>query len=68
MRTTLTIDDDVLVVAKAMADQQNKSLGEVISEPLRRALHRLLPPGRERSNGIPLLSPRLLETVNALRD
>ncbi|WP_420959704.1 CopG family transcriptional regulator [Brucella sp. IR073] len=72
MRTTLTIDDDVLVAAKAMADQQNKSVGEVISDLARRSLRRA--PVRGERNGIPLLTPRpdappvTLEIVNALRD
>jgi hypothetical protein len=38
MRTTLAIDDDVLVAAKAMAAQQRRSVGEVISELARRVL------------------------------
>lgn len=73
MRTTLSIDDDVLVAAKAMAAQQERSLGEVISELARRSLRRPKPSGGER-NGIPLLSPRpdaapvTLDIVNALRD
>ena len=72
MRTTLTIDDDVLVAAKAIARQKNKALGEVVSELARAALH---PPraGAER-NGVPLLPTRATGTivtpdlVNALRD
>lgn len=72
MRTTLTIDDDVLVAAKAIAEQQNRPLGQVISDLARRSLARP-EPGSKR-NGIPLLRPRpdsplvTLETVNALRD
>ncbi|MDO5622910.1 MAG: hypothetical protein Q4G24_15800 [Paracoccus sp. (in: a-proteobacteria)] len=72
MRTTLAIDDDVLVVAKAMAAQQQRSLGEVISDLARRSLHRPKA-GRER-NGIPLLASRpgaplvTLDLVNELRD
>lgn len=72
MRTTLTIDDDVLVAAKALARQQNKSLGAVVSELARRALRRPAPP--KARNGIPLLPVAddatvvTLETVNALRD
>ena len=31
MRTTLTIDDDVLAAAKGLAARQNKTVGEVIS-------------------------------------
>ncbi|PDT26994.1 CopG family transcriptional regulator, partial [Rhizobium sp. L9] len=40
MRTTLAIDDDVLIAAKAMATQQHRSVGEVISELARRSLRR----------------------------
>ncbi len=72
MRTTLTIDDDVLVVAKAMAEQQNRSLGEVISDLARKSLRP--PQPRAKRNGIPLLGVRpgnpvvTLEIVNQLRD
>jgi hypothetical protein len=72
MRTTLAIDDDILIVAKAMAKQQDRSLGEVISDLARCSLHR--PPSGGARNGFPLLSiapgarPVTLETVNALRD
>ncbi|QKN16400.1 CopG family transcriptional regulator (plasmid) [Sinorhizobium meliloti WSM1022] len=71
MRTTLAIDDDVLIAAKAMATQQQRSVGEVISELARRSLRR--PRSGGERNGIPLLSPRpdappvTLEIVNALR-
>jgi hypothetical protein len=54
MRTTLTIDDDVLAVAKEMAATENKSIGEVISLLVRKAL-RPSPSGRKTRNGIPLL-------------
>jgi hypothetical protein len=37
MRTTLDIEDDVLFAAKAIAQQEKKSLGQVISELARRA-------------------------------
>ncbi|WP_433933719.1 CopG family transcriptional regulator [Brevundimonas diminuta] len=72
MRTTLAIDDDVLVAAKAIAAQQQRSVGEIISDLARRSLRR--PQGTGERNGVPLLSPRpdaapvTLETVNALRD
>ena len=36
MRTTLTIDDDVLAVAKALAQRQGCSLGSALSELARR--------------------------------
>lgn len=72
MRTTLAIDDDILLVAKAMARQQDRSVGEVISDLARRALRRPAPTGER--NGIPLLAtkadspPVTLDIVNALRD
>ena len=72
MRTTLAIDDDVLAAAKAIAQQQRRSIGEVVSELARRALHRPSAPAVR--NGVPLLARRdgktivTLATVNALRD
>ena len=38
MRTTLTIDDDVLLAAKELARRQRRSAGSIISELARRAL------------------------------
>jgi hypothetical protein len=73
MRTTLTIDDDVLLAAKALAAQQRRGVGEVISELARNALRGPKQPGRTR-NGVPLLPVRepsvvvTLELVNRLRD
>ena len=73
MRTTLTIDDDVLLAAKGLADRQQKSLGEVISTLARQALK----PTNTRSkirNGIHLLPvragavPVTMALVNQLRD
>ncbi len=73
MRTTLSIDDDVLGAAKEMAAREQKTVGEVISELARQAMR---PQGsfvRTRS-GIPLLplrpdaKPVTLELVNRLRD
>jgi hypothetical protein len=72
MRTTLAIDDDVLLAAKAIARQQGRSVGDVVSELARRALHR--PAAPKQRNGISLLARGddqaivTLETVNALRD
>lgn len=73
MRTTLTIDDDVLEVARDLASRQRRSIGEVISELARRALRPVAEPPVTR-NGILLLprrenaSPVTLELVNKLRD
>ena len=75
MRTTLAIDDDVLVAAKHLAERQSKSIGEVISALARQGLQG----GRPRKspavrNGVPLLprrkgaSPVTLDLVNELRD
>ena len=73
MRTTLTIDDDVLAAAKGLAARQNKSLGEVISVLARTALKSPVT-SRKTRNGVPLLpvragtAPVTLELVNQLRD
>jgi Family of unknown function (DUF6364) len=72
MRTTLSIDDDVLTAAKALAVQQRKSVGEVISALLRQSLSPAATNAQTR-NGIPLLpgkqsTPVTPELVNRLRD
>jgi len=38
MRTTLSIDDDVLYAVKSLARRQGLSVGEVLSELARQAL------------------------------
>jgi hypothetical protein len=72
MRTTLAIDDDVLAAARAIAQQKNQTVGQVVSELARKSLH---PPAASKErNGVPLLPVRrpgavvTLEIVNALRD
>lgn len=73
MRTTLSIDDDVLLAAKNLAERENKTLGEVISGLARQALRRKPSTGGVR-NGIALLrsksksAPVTMEMVNRLRD
>ena len=73
MRTTLTIDDDVLIAAKGLASLHRKSVGEVISALARHALQPQ-PPSRVTRNGVPLLptktvtTPVTLEMVNKFRD
>jgi hypothetical protein len=73
MRTTLTIDDDVLAAAKALAAVQQKSAGEVLSELARQALQPTRAGLRYR-NGVPLLEvksnamPISQELVNQLHD
>lgn len=79
MRTTLSIDDDVLLAVKSQAARQKKSIGEVLSALARQALHPE-PAGDGAAftakvrNGVPLLAhlgtskPVTLELVNRLRD
>lgn len=38
MRTTLNLDEDVLEAARALADSERRSLGQVISGLIRRGL------------------------------
>lgn len=38
MRTTLTIDDDLLDAAKALANQEHVSIGEAVSRLMRNGL------------------------------
>lgn len=78
MRTTLTLDDDVLAAAKVLARQRRLPIGTVISDLARQALR--LPgsatpqEGVNSRNGLPVLPfrrdslPVDLELVNSLRD
>jgi hypothetical protein len=72
MRTTLTLDDDVLARARQLADATGSSLGAVISDLARESLTRRAE--GETRNGILLLPIRVpgasvtLEEVNRLRD
>ncbi|MFM9976727.1 MAG: hypothetical protein ACKVOP_01605 [Sphingomonadaceae bacterium] len=74
MRTTLTIDDDVLSVATAIARQERKTIGTVVSELLRKSLAVPASDQLEFRNGFPLLPVRpgagraTMELVNKLRD
>jgi hypothetical protein len=73
MRTTLSIDDDVLSAAKELAARERKTIGEVISALARQSMRPPVSSGKTRS-GIPLLPvlpnarPVTLEMVNKLRD
>lgn len=74
MRTTLAIDDDVLLAAKHIAEVESRSLGGVISDLARRALTPTIQVSPPMRNGILLLPDRdgvvpvTLEFVNQLRD
>ncbi len=73
MRTTLDIDDELLLTVKEMAQQQKTTAGSVVSNLLRESLRpRSFTP--EYRNGVPLLPKRphgpkiTTELVNRLRD
>ena len=72
MRTTLDIDDDVLLAAKKLAQQRRIPAGKALSELARKGLRGKRAP-RVR-NGVPLFPSRpaspvvTLELVNRLRD
>jgi len=72
MRTTIAIDDDVLLAAKAIARQKKQTIGQVVSELARNSLRP--PVASAERNGVPLLPVRrpdavvTLDIVNALRD
>ena len=72
LRTTLTIDDDVLAAAKQFADARGLTLGEAVSQLARATLTERRRFGTR--NGIVLLpapagaAQATLDDVNALRD
>ena len=72
MRTTLDMEDDVLLAVKQLSRQRHETAGRLMSELVRKAL-RTKVKGRER-NGVPLFpaSPHAggitMELVNRLRD
>lgn len=55
MRTTLEIDDDVLNVARAVAESEGRSLGKVISRLARRGLQT---PTATSASGLPVFDVR----------
>lgn len=77
MRTTLSIDDDVLAAAKGLAIAQHRSVGDILSSLARQALRPNAPSSNVR-NGVPLLPTRsgaatvtvtvTPELINQLRD
>ncbi len=73
MRTTLDLDEDVLLAAKELAVARRTTAGKVVSDLVRQAL---TPPRTARlRNGVPVLSGRpasaarpTMKHVNDLRD
>ena len=74
MRTTLAIDDDVLVAARHLAERDRKTVGEVVSALARQGLSQRARSVRTSRNGVSLLplqkaaAPVTLDIVNRLRD
>ena len=72
MRTTLDLDDDIILVAKQIARQRGTTAGRVISDFVREALQPKAV--RKMRNGVPLFTPKKgakkpnLELINQLRD
>ena len=73
MRTTINIDDGLLMFAKGLAEQQRISLGKAISILIQKGLEPSTP-HKEVRNGLRVISrrhdakPVTLEIVNSLRD
>jgi len=71
MRTTITIEDDVLRVARSIAQAEGKSIGAVITELVRRALR---PEPHRLQDGVPVfdvprdVAPLTEEMVRAALD
>jgi len=74
VRTTLTLDDDVLTAARGLAERQRKTVGEIISALARQGLRREGGNSPAIRNGVVLLptgpdaKPVTLALVNQLRD
>ena len=72
MRTTLDIEDDILLAAKEIARQRGTTVGEVLSDLARQSLTR--PVASTTRNNLPLFPVQpdagiaTLELVNQLRD
>jgi hypothetical protein len=72
MRTTIDLDEDLVLVAKQLAAQRETTMGRIVSEYFRRGLE----PGKPAKvrNGFPLFEPKhgepkpSLDLVNRLRD
>lgn len=74
MRTTLDLEEDVLLAVKELARGQGLSMGKVLSDLVRQALSNQQVTVNLVRNGVPLFpvsaypSPVTLELVNQLRD
>ena len=71
MRTTISLDDDVLLAVKERARREKRTAGEVLSDLARQALtgrHRQPEAGGTERHGFRPLPPRGLAVSNALID
>lgn len=68
MRTTLSLDDDVLLAVKERARRERRSAGEVLSDLARQALTGQLPASPRESHGFAPLPQRGPAVSNALID
>jgi hypothetical protein len=71
MRTTLDLDDDLIQVARQLAEQRGATMGRIISDLVRQALEPKHAP--KMRNGVPLFArsaarPNRAWLVNKLRD
>ncbi|HEU0164324.1 MAG TPA: hypothetical protein VFQ54_04715 [Thermomicrobiales bacterium] len=71
MRTTVNLDEDVLLYVKSVADRSHKTLGETISDLVREAIATNLPEDEDDEMVIPRRPdepPVTLEFVKSLRE
>ncbi len=75
MRTTLDLDEDILLTAKEMASARGLTAGQMVSELARKGLAASASPAAKVRNGVPLLPRRAqdevrltMRRVNELRD
>lgn len=74
MRTTLTIDDDMLAAAKNLARARSESVGRVLSDLARRGLGVTAHAAHKREGGFPVFDvepgahPISSDDVNRLED
>jgi hypothetical protein len=68
MRTTLTIDDDVAALLQRLRGERDVGLKDLINEALRRGLHDMASPAKERAmfrtRSVDLGRPRLANIDN----
>lgn len=72
MRTTVDLNEDVLLAAKEIAKQRGTTVGQVLSDLVRQALTKPVPMANK--NGLPLFPVKskagvvTMELINRLRD